>query len=122
MLAGCSRSPEARVAAAKESVPTIAVATAKRMDLEQHLTLTAELVPYEEIDVMAKVSGYVKQIYVDAGTRVGQGQLLAELEVPEMRADIARSGAEIQRRTAELERAKDDLRRAQSSYNFTHLS
>lgn len=103
-------------------MPTIAVAKAARADLEQHLTLTAELVPFEEVDVMAKVSGYVRQISVDAGSRVTQGQVLAELEVPEMRADLVRSEAEIQRRGAELERAKDDLRRAQSGYNFTHVS
>ncbi len=101
---------------------TIAVTRATRADLARHLTLTAEFVPFEEVDVMAKVSGYVRQILVDAGSSVSQGQLLAELEVPEMRADLVRSEAEIQRRSAELERAKDDLRRAQSAYHLTHLS
>ena len=119
---GCSGPPERTSTNEPARFATIAVARATRADLARHLTLTAEFVPFEEVDVMAKVSGYVKQIYVDAGSRVSQGQLLAELEVPEMRADLVRSEAEIQRRSAELERAKDDLRRAQSAYNLTHLS
>jgi RND family efflux transporter MFP subunit len=121
-IAGCSSSPEVTAAKANAAVPSVAVGRARRANLERRITLTAELVPFEEIDVMAKVSGYVRQISVDAGSRVSQGQLLAELEVPEMRADLVRSEAEIQRRSAELERARDDLRRAQSGYNFAHLS
>ncbi len=121
LLGGCAR-PPATAPAETNKVPAVAVGKATRSDLSRTLSLTAEFVPYEEVDVMAKVSGYVRQIYVDAGSRVSQGQLLAELEVPEMRADLVRSEAEIQRRGAEVARAKDDLRRAESAYSYTHLS
>ena len=58
-------------------------------DLSHNLVLTAEFKPFQEIDVMAKVAGYVKEINVDVGDRVRQGQLLATLEVPEMADDLA---------------------------------
>ena len=60
------------------------VAKASTEDLSHGLVLTAEFKPYQEVDVMAKIAGYIKQINVDVGDRVKQGQLLATLEIPEM--------------------------------------
>src|SRR5437667_10574412 len=71
-------------------VPTVAVARVTREELSHNLTLTAEFKPFQEIDVMAKVSGYGKEIKVDVGDHVQQGQLLATLEIPEMADDLAR--------------------------------
>lgn len=123
LTAGCSRTPEGSpaTAAGTASIP-VAVAEAKPADLSQSLTLTAEFIPFEEVDVMAKVSGYVRKIYIDVGSRVSEGQTLAELDVPEMRADLVRSEADIQRRSAEVARAKDDVRRAQSGVDMTHVT
>ncbi len=121
-ISSCSHAPEQQKETVRSATPTIAVSKALKTDLDRRLTLTAEFTPFEEVDVMAKVAGYVKQIYVDVGSRVAQGQALADLEVPEMRADMVRAEEEIQRRQSELERAKDDIKRAQSAYNLTHLS
>lgn len=54
------------------------------MQPEYTLSVPAELVPYEQVAIHAKVSGFVKQLYVDRGSRVRKGQLLAVLEAPEM--------------------------------------
>src|SRR5581483_6202211 len=62
--------------------PSVAVAKASTESLSQNLVLTAEFKPFQEVDVMAKVAGYVKKINVDVGDRVQQGQLLATLEIP----------------------------------------
>src|SRR5947209_2995782 len=78
----CTRAP--KVEAQAQDIPTVAVAKVAREELSNNLTLTAEFRPFQEIDVMAKVSGYVKEIKVDVGDRVQQGQLLATLEIPEM--------------------------------------
>ena len=122
LTAGCSRTPETpATSAATASIP-VAVAEAKHADLSQSLTLTAEFIPFEEVDVMAKVSGYVRKIYIDVGSRVSEGQTLAELDVPEMRADLVRGEADIQRRNAEVARAKDDVRRAQTGVDMTHVT
>lgn len=81
-LAGCSRP---RAAAAEMDRPAVAVAKVSRGDLAQTLDVAAEFRPYQEIEVHAKVAGYVKAIYVDVGSRVQAGQLLAVLESPESR-------------------------------------
>jgi RND family efflux transporter MFP subunit len=71
---------------------------------------------------MAKVAGYIKDIRVDVGDRVTQGQLLATLEAPEMGDDLTRADASIVRARAEVTRARDELRRAETAHAIAHLS
>ncbi|HUH45945.1 MAG TPA: efflux RND transporter periplasmic adaptor subunit [Arenibacter sp.] len=54
------------------------------MNPEYEISVPAELKPYEQVAVYAKVTGFVKQMYADRGDRVRKGQLLAVLEAPEM--------------------------------------
>ncbi|MEO8597434.1 MAG: efflux RND transporter periplasmic adaptor subunit [Candidatus Solibacter sp.] len=103
-------------------IPTVAVAKVTSEDLAHNLVLTAEFKPYQEIDVMAKVAGYIKDLHFDVGDRVRQGQLLATLEVPEMHDDLRRADASTERSSAEVARARDELQRAQSVHDMTHLS
>ena len=101
--AGCS-GPRA-AASASTSAPAVAVAKAARADLSQTLTLEAEFRPFQEIDVHAKVAGYLKKIYVDVGDRVKAGQVLAVLEIPELLDDVQQDEAVIGRSTEEINRA-----------------
>ena len=117
----CARKP-AVTAAASLDPPTIAVAQAALTDLSNGLVLTGEFVPFQEVDVMAKVSGYVKKINVDLGDKVQAGQQLAVLEVPEMQEDIMRGAATIDRSSAEVARARNELQRAESTHQFVHLA
>ena len=105
-----------------QAAPTVAVAKATVEDLSQGLTLTAEFKPYQEVDLMAKVAGYVKNINVDVGDRVKEGQLLAVLEIPEMADDLARAKAALDRSQDEVARARDELKRAESTQMITHLT
>ena len=82
------------------------MAKAKTEDMSRGLVLTAEFKPFQEVDVMAKVAGYVKKINVDVGDRVKQGQLLATLEIPEMADDQARAQSMLNRSQAEVARAR----------------
>jgi RND family efflux transporter MFP subunit len=119
----CSRPQAVEARAAKASdLPTVAVAKATAEDLSHGLVLTAEFKPFQEVDLMAKVAGYVKQINVDVGDRVRQGQLLAVLEIPEQADDLARAKAGVDRANAEVAREGDELRRAESAHEITHLS
>ncbi|QIH34717.1 efflux RND transporter periplasmic adaptor subunit [Sphingobacterium sp. DR205] len=59
-------------------------APVKIMNPEYELSVPAELKPYEQVVVHARVEGFVKQLYVDLGDHVRKGQLLAVLEAPEM--------------------------------------
>ena len=116
-----AKKAEAKDTAAIE-VPSVAVDKARVERISRELALTAEFRPYQEIDVMAKVAGYVKSINVDIGDRVKQGQLLAVLEIPEMADDQVRAQSLVSRSQAEVARAKDELQRAESSHDIAHLS
>jgi RND family efflux transporter MFP subunit len=118
----CARSGGAEGTKPITDTPTVAVVKATRTDLSSGLVLTAEFAPYQEIDVMAKVSGYIRQINVDIGSRVQEGQLLATLEIPEMRDDLTRAAAAIEEANAELATARDELQRAESAHDMAHVS
>jgi len=116
----CSGSHAATPAAAERQ--TVAVARVQRADLSQTLTLAAEFRPFQEIDVHAKVAGYLKTIYVDVGDRVTAGQLLAVLEIPELLEEARQDEAGVQRSAEEINRARADLERAESAHEVAHLA
>jgi RND family efflux transporter MFP subunit len=121
LLSGCARSGPVE-AAAPASPPTVPVAKVEVQDLSHDLVLTAEFRPFQEIDLMAKAAGFIKEIRVDAGDRVQQGQPIATLEVPEMQDDLRRANAAMQRSNAEVRRADDEMNRAEGAHAITHLS
>lgn len=118
----CSRSTPVEARTSKAPDVTVAVAKATLEDLSRGMVLTAEFKPYQEVDIMAKVAGYVKKINVDVGDRVKEGQLLATLEIPEMADDRARAQAALDRSQAEVTRAQDQVQQAESSHEIAHLS
>ena len=105
-----ARSWHARAARANapDAVPVVAVARVDRADLTREITIPAEFRPYAEVELHAKVTGYVKDLKVDIGDRVKEGQLLAVLEVPEL--------------TDELDHAVAAHQRAQADYREAHLA
>jgi RND family efflux transporter MFP subunit len=122
-LSSCSHNPGVHASTPSASdVPTVAVTKVTTDDLSRGLVLTAEFKPYQEVDVMAKVAGYIKQINVDVGDRVKEGDPLATLEIPEMKDDLNRASAAVERSNADVTHANDEVRRAESAYNIAHLS
>ena len=105
-----------------DAEPTIAVQKVALNDLSHNLVLTAEFAPYQEVELMSKVAGFVKRINVDIGDRVHKGQIIATLEVPEMTNDIAKAAAAIQQSDAKIKNARDEIRRAQAVHEIDHLS
>jgi RND family efflux transporter MFP subunit len=83
----------------------VAVGRVTREDLYNEVTIPAEFRPYLKVELHAKVSGYVDQISVDIGDQVKAGQLLARLEVPELRDELARAKAAEQRAEADYKDA-----------------
>ena len=104
------------------AAPTVAAAKVLRTDLTRALAVTAEFRPYQVIDVHAKVSGYVKRIYVDVGDRVKEGQLIAVLEIPELQDDVQTAEASVSKSQEEIRRAQADLERTQSAHEVEHLA
>lgn len=87
------------------STRTVAAAEVKRAELFNEVPIPAEFRPYMQVDLHAKVSGYVEQINVDIGDRVKAGQLLAKLEIPELQAELSRSQAAEKRAAADYKDA-----------------
>jgi multidrug efflux pump subunit AcrA (membrane-fusion protein) len=121
-VAACSRASARGADQPNAEVPTVAAAKVTRGDIAQVLTVTAEFRPYQEIELHAKVAGYVKNITVDVGDRVQAGQLLATLEVPELEDQLKQDDAAIRRAQEEINRAQADLERAQSAHEVAHLA
>jgi len=121
LLSGCGgdRKAEAEDAAHAPSAPVVKVV---RRDLNNELEIASEFQPLQEIEVYAKVSGYIKKLYVDWGTHVKQGQILAELEIPELQQQLQQDEASARRADQDLGRYREELNRAQSAYNVAHLT
>ncbi len=94
----------------------------KRATLSHDLVLAAEFRPFQEIDVHAKVAGFVKAINVDVGDHVRAGQLLATLEIPELRDEVTQAEASAKQSEEEIRRAQGELERSQSAHEVAHLA
>jgi RND family efflux transporter MFP subunit len=101
---------------------TVAVAPVQRGSIAHTLDVASEFRPFQEVDLHAKEAGYVKEIYVDVGSHVHAGQLLAVLEIPELKDEITRANAEVSRAQDEITRAQADERRAESAHEVAHVS
>jgi RND family efflux transporter MFP subunit len=108
--------------AATQEIPVVAASHAVRTDLKNDVTLTAELEPYYEVDVMAKEAGYIRHMLVDIGDHVKAGQLICVLEIPELQDDLQRAKADVQTATAERSAAEQDRKRAVAAEAIAHLS
>jgi RND family efflux transporter MFP subunit len=116
----CSRNAAGRAGEPEPEV-VVGVATVRQMPLERRLTLSSELVPFQEIDVYAKESGYVRELKVDYGTRVKKGQLIAVLEIPELEAQLQEDEAAIKSMTEQVTHADHELSRMKAQHNVIQL-
>ena len=96
------------------------VVAAQRGDISQVLTLAGQFQPYQVVDVHPKVSGYMKHINVDIGDVVHQGQTLAVLEVPELKAQLQQTVFEMQQSKEEIARAQHEINRAEATHAALH--
>ena len=119
---GCSNTPAAAANTQTERARAVAVDRVTRQDLTRTLELAAEFRPYQEIDLFAKIPGYLKAIYVDVGDAVKKGQLIAELEAPEMTQELAQAEATLKRTQLDIERARSEVRRSEAQQSIRKVS
>ena len=98
------------------------VVLATRAPLENVITLTGEFRPFQQVDVHAKVAGYIRHIFVDVGDKVGAGQELAILEVPELNAQVMGAKSDIGRSQDAIRRAQSEIERAESTHSAYHAA
>jgi len=115
--AGCRH----EVAGKEAQDPPVAPVTAvQRTHLENTFQVAGEFVPFQEVELHAKVAGYIRHIGVDIGDRVKAGQVLATLDVPELMAQVQGADAGVRQSQEQISRAKSDVLRAQANYDATH--
>jgi RND family efflux transporter MFP subunit len=101
-------------------IPPAAVARVERHNIGSTLAIAGEFKPFQDVDVHAKVAGYIRQIYVDVGDHVKEGQTLAVLEVPELAAQLTGAEASVRAAEEQIRKAQGDLQRAKSSHSAAH--
>lgn len=105
VLAGCTLTAQAPQLARVES-----------KTLHRSVTLTGEILPYQAVDLHARVQGFVERIVVDRGSVVRQGEALANLSAPEMDAQTAEAEAKVRAAEASLSESRAKLSAAASTY------
>lgn len=80
-------------------------------------TLPADVRPQKETTIFSRTSGYIKKLYVDIGERVAAGQLLAEIDSPEVDAQLGKARAAVEQAKADAMKAQADRDLAQSTFD-----
>jgi RND family efflux transporter MFP subunit len=88
------------------AIPTVTVVSAVPGKAAAGLALPAEIKPFVEAPIYARANGYLKRWVVDMGAQVDSGQLLAEIDTPELNQELARARAELVEAEAALKLAK----------------
>jgi RND family efflux transporter MFP subunit len=99
---------------------TAAVVAVVRGSLASSLSVAGQFQPYQQVDLHAKVSGYIRWIKVDIGDRVRQGEVLALLEVPELQNQVEGAQAEVRHSQSDITRAQSEVVSAESTYSAVH--
>lgn len=97
-----------------------AVVEVTRGNLASALTVAGQFEPYQEVDLHAKVSGYIRWIKVDIGDRVKLGEVLADLEVPELQDQLQGAQAEVRHSQSEIGRAQSEVTSAEATHAALH--
>jgi heavy metal sensor kinase/RND family efflux transporter MFP subunit len=115
--ASCSRSPAPAAddsSGGGNAAPVVAVAKVSRQDLSKSVDLTAEFLPWQQVEIHAKVAGYVKEINVDVGDHAKRGDVLATLEIPELQDELKQADAAILT-------AEENVKSMQAAYDESGL-
>jgi RND family efflux transporter MFP subunit len=109
-------------ATSSPDAPHAAFAVVERANVSNTILIAGEFLPYQEIEVHARVTGYVRNIGVDIGDHVHAGQVLATLEVPELTAQVEGADALIRHSQEEILRAQNEVSRAEANHAALHAA
>jgi HlyD family secretion protein len=116
LASGCHRStaePTPQDTSPRDA--SVAVISPQRRSLEITVEQPGSIYPYEETYLFARVAGYVKQVHADIGQRVHAGQVLAEIDVPDLLAEANHKRALLRQTEAEAEQARKAVAAAEAN-------
>jgi RND family efflux transporter MFP subunit len=106
----------------KTSLPVVSVAKVKRAAQDSEVVLPGSISPLLEASIYARVPGYVKKRYVDIGDRVKEGQLMAEIEAPELDQQVAQAQAVLAQSRQQLGQGKASLLQSESQRDLAKIT
>ena len=89
MSCGTQAGKQAEMAPKADSVPPTEVISLQKGKLSSSLQIPGELLPYQQVDIYAKENSFVKKVFVDVGSEVRRGQLLVNMEAPEINSQLS---------------------------------
>jgi RND family efflux transporter MFP subunit len=98
-----------------EALPVVNVATVERSPAKGDLVLAGNIEAVTEAPVLARSSGYILKRYVDIGDRVREGQVLADIEAPELDQQIAQASATVDQAHSNIEQTQAALAQGRSN-------
>jgi RND family efflux transporter MFP subunit len=120
--AGCGRSGGSSATVSADAAPRAAVVKVRHTPLSNTLSIAGEFLPYQEVELHAKVAGYIRNINVDIGDRVRTGQVIAVLEIPELSAELEGSNAGVRLSQEEITQAQNEVSRAEADHAALHAA
>ncbi len=121
-LGGCGESRKAE-ADNPANAPQAAVVKVERRNLADTLEIASEFLPYQEMDVYAKVSGYIQKLYVDWGdARESKASSSPCWKFPSCSSNSQQDEATVRRSDQDVARAHEEQSRAESAYNVAHIT
>ena len=103
-----------RYEALEEAVPTVAVVSPKPLPATETVTLPGTIVGWYEAPIYARVTGYVKMWYKDYGDKVKEGDILAEINTPDLDAEYRQAEADLESERAKYRLAEVTAKRYQA--------
>ena len=107
---------KAKVKEDKKLITRVEVTRPERKDLPRKISLPASIEPLNQATLYAKAGGYLKWIKVDIGDKVKKGEVLAELDIPEMVKEYEQTKAKLREAQASNEKAKADYALQELTY------
>ena len=104
------------------TLPIAPIALVATGSLSDTLSVAGEFLPLQEVELHAKVAGYIRHINVDIGDKVRAGQVLATLDIPELTAQVAGADAGVLQTQEQIARARSEVLRAQANAESLHAA
>jgi len=104
------------------SVPTLAVAHPKQGALENEIVLPGNIQAFIDSPIAARASGYLRKWYTDIGTRVKAGQLLAEIDAPELDQQVNQAESALEQAKASLDQSLANLQQGKANAELARVT
>lgn len=105
-----------------DTLPDVSVVAAKKASAIGDLVLPGNIQPVTEAPILARAEGYVQKRYVDIGDRVTAGQLMAEVEAPDLDQQVRQAQAAVEQAQADLARASAALEQGKANESIAKVT